>query len=307
MSNHVGAAIALLLISSAMLTHGADVDEPVFYLDFNELTNNTIVSRAAVPLVGTVNGPVFEPAGHLDGAYTFDGIDDQVVFGPSPVFDLTDLTMSAWVKSVDYNEFAQAVIDSATFSLASGGYTLAVTENELRMAIRYQDGSFHQFRALDTFSASDNNQWKFVVGTLEYDGANSTGKLYLDGDLVFSETVATAAPTYDSQSLFIGDNYDVGFKREFHGDIDEIRLYDCVLDQSAIDGLRLAGQLKILNAVELAWFAEAGRTYQLQRADLGSSMVWTNEGNVVTGEDAVVSFFRSGADAQAMYRITGGP
>ena len=92
MSKRFSAASALFSVSFTLLTQGADIDAPVFYLDFNKLTNSTIVSQAPVPLSGIVLGPIFEPYGYIAGAYTFDGIDDQIVFGPSTVFDLTNFT-----------------------------------------------------------------------------------------------------------------------------------------------------------------------------------------------------------------------
>ena len=307
MTRFRSAIIPAALVSLATLTHGADIDAPAFYLDFNHLTNSTIVSQAPVPLSGIVLGPLFEPYGYIAGAYTFDGIDDQVIFGPSTVFNLSNFTVSAWVRSVDYNEAVQNIFASLTTTVSQGGFNLVVLEYDLRMAVRYQDDTERQYLAEDVFTESDNNQWRFLLGTHAYDGVNSTCKLYVDGDLVLSETVPTGAPTYSFQNVFVGDNYDTGYKREFHGDIDELRLYDCVLEQADIDDLFLIGTLQINNAIELSWYAQAGQTYQLQRTDVGSPMTWTNDGGVVTGQNAVVNFFRSRNDPPCMYRLVSGP
>lgn len=295
------------LFALSTLTRGADVDDPIFYLDFNEFTNNTIVSQAAIPLAGSVIGATFMPTGYLAGAYSFDDIDDKIIFGPSGVFDLTNLTVTAWVRSPDYNDGFQTVVDSATTLLERGGITFVIVDNELRLTLRYGDGTYHQFRAQSSFSAADNGEWKFLVGTHEYDGMNATGKLYLDRELVLSETVPTPPPTYDFQNVYIGNNFVTAINRAFHGDIDELRIYNRVLDQSDIDAMYAVGPMMIFNARELTWFGRAGETYQLQRADAGTPMSWINDGGVVTGGNAEVSFFRSRTDPPSNYRIVHGP
>lgn len=62
---------------------------------------------------------------------------------------------------------------------------------------------------------------------------------------------------------------------------------------ATVNLVRPGVELTIYPAVELGWYAEAGKTYQIQAASTLLTNEWVNVGTPVPGEDAVKYFFDS--------------
>jgi hypothetical protein len=131
------------------------------------------------------NGPTF--SGANGGSIVFDGIDDYVNLGSSQQLQVTNITLSAWVKTNQTNY--QIVIDDlGTPPYTSWGMWLDPTGK-----IAWFDGSWKT-----SAISVNNNQINNIVCTL-----NSTSlKFYINGvQDSNSYTVPSITPTTDNKTI----------------------------------------------------------------------------------------------------------
>lgn len=71
-----------------------------------------------------VNGPT-PVTGKVDGALSFDGVDDFVQVPDSSTYDLTDMTINAWIKTANAGSSYRRIISQQVGgSLAPGNCVL---------------------------------------------------------------------------------------------------------------------------------------------------------------------------------------
>lgn len=216
---------------------------PDFYLSCNELNGTTITSEGATPLVGTIDGATFDPAGHAGGAFSFDGDyaypntagDDFVEFPGHGMFAAHHFTIATWVELDDWSP-AQSIFSTLTSNYNRGGWSFAVNGGQLTFGMRYgYGGSNSKNIQRQVFSDADNGMWHHVACTHSYSDGVTTMRLFLDGVPVpGAEVVSSPAPVYDMQTMYIGNNYDVDWPREVDGSIDEVKFFTRVLSDADI-------------------------------------------------------------------------
>ncbi|NNK59122.1 MAG: choice-of-anchor D domain-containing protein, partial [Flavobacteriaceae bacterium] len=183
-----------------------------------------------------------ETGGMLYTDYDFDGT-EYITFGwaPEQVFDRsvyfdpthsdyidvednldldpTGFTISAWIKR-DVNSTNKSIISKRDTGF-SEGYDFKISTTG-RFEVRWRDLS-GSLQFLVSSVAIPVNEWHHLAVT--YNG--SVGTLYIDG---IADTSATrTAPVATTQSFFIGaagKNSPTAF---FHGNIDEVRVWDSAL------------------------------------------------------------------------------
>jgi Concanavalin A-like lectin/glucanases superfamily len=244
-------------------------------------------------LTGNVYGaPTWNPSGGQSaGALQLDGIDDYVDCGNDGAFAIVDrITVAAWVKTND---------------AGNGEHNPFVTKGDRTYAIKHNAGNHIEFFVYDptakwcsaTYSvtSSFNDQWHHVAGT--YDGNDV--KLYIDGVL---QATASQVGTINNQTdhVNIGSNSEVA-GRFYDGAIDEMRIYNRVLDPSEIlllhDSPGLAGDTSDLRA----WyrFDEAGSTMTLTADPRKTALIiwdWDGATSAWKGQywsQAAGAFFKS--------------
>ncbi|MBN1636006.1 MAG: hypothetical protein JW920_05800 [Deltaproteobacteria bacterium] len=168
---------------------------------------------------GTIMGATFE-----SGCAVFDG-DDYIYVpygGGDDPFDLTTYTIAAWFNSAD--------LGSLGCVLAHGNVQYSIYHDSSSPALvsYYDNVATHK---LETGDGLSQDVWYFVAVTLDDSG---NWKLYIDGDEVASDVVADL-PADEAAALFIGARN--ATTQCFTGKIDEVRIYDRVLDWDEIDGL----------------------------------------------------------------------
>lgn len=213
---------------------------PAFRLSFDYLdeVDGIVRSQGRLPIEGQVSGAGFNTDGKFNSAFSFNGSTDKIEFPGSEVFNLTDFTIAAWVRSADFTTGIQVIFDGSSSDTSQGGVGLALVQNKMQVFIRHADGSESFFPVKnDFFTAEDNGVWHHVAATFSYGEIESVGKLYLDGDLVHEETSANMMPLhYGGQCVTVGN---AGFQAYgFNGDLDELVIYDRVLDENEIASLR---------------------------------------------------------------------
>ena len=170
------------------------------------------------------NGPVWQPAGKVDGALDFDGFNDRVVVNHKSTFAMTSaLTMSAWV----YNESPSIASSYRIISKEETGqndaYWMSFSGGDLYVGI---GGSF--YTPAMTFNP---HQWYHLAAT--YDSVAAEVRIYVDGTPVLTQP-ALAPLNANSADVQIGNNWE---GKAWEGFLDDIRIYNRTLNASEISAL----------------------------------------------------------------------
>ncbi len=201
---------------------------------------------------GTVHGATLT-AGISGQAYSFDGVDDFINVGDNGDVLGGDFTVSTWIKSTDYHQYAKII---------NKGQTIAGTPKNSGYSIRFIDFSWSgtgnpeflfQFnddgnRWVTTIVPVENlpvNQFFLATGVLQRNGSSVVAKLYINGVLKSSSTAEGITSSNTNIPLGIGALYRgaYGPTRElFDGKIDQVRIYNRALSAAEISALYQSGQ-----------------------------------------------------------------
>ena len=173
------------------------------------------------------NGATFA-TGEVGQAFSLDGVDDNVLIPDAPSLNYTDFTYDAWIAPDP---------DSPTgdnYIICKG----AVGYYEPLIAIAGGAGAHFWEVFLDDvilYGPSVTYNFEHVAVTRE----GTTAKLYVDGDLIDTQTVTTAnsASGYDLEFGNI-PGFNLAF---FKGRIDEVEIFNRALSQSEIQSIYNAG------------------------------------------------------------------
>ncbi len=251
---------------------------------------------------GDINSP-----GVIDGALSFDGVDDYVNIADDPSLDMTtELTVALWMKQ-PVLAIKKALV--VKWDYRTQGCWAFQTDNENSDELRVFTAT-----ALDDSGAGGYGKttsanlvagnWYHVAFVYDGDGAVNTDrlKIYVDGEekmLSFAGTIPSSLQD-SSASVKIGEFGGI-LHRYFNGIIDDVRIYNRVL--TVAEMLELAGhQLSpIADAGQYEPFIDAdGNGFELIDLD-GSqsthpdpdgtivSYVWAEDGNpIATGVNPTV-------------------
>jgi hypothetical protein len=183
---------------------------------------------------GVNNGATWVSDGVIGGALNFDGSNDYVEFS-SPVLSQPPYSVCAWVKPESIPE------DVNQYILANGGEI--GTHNGFFIDIEWQEiyngdysfgvGIENVFKGHSTYHPATTD-WAFLCGT--WDGISDINhiKLYVNGVLVGS-SVGNPSVAGSVLNLIIGSSSN--HQGYFDGRIDEVRIYNTVLNEEEISNL----------------------------------------------------------------------
>jgi len=188
---------------------------------FDEIGGNVVEDSSGNGLRGTLMGHPQRVSGRIGSALFFDGEDDYVDCGNSPMFDITgSMTIAAWVQVQTFKVSFSPIITKGdeAWRLQRYGSTDSLEFNVSSPLSR-------PLLALRGGSSVDDGRWHHVAGT--YDGRRMC--LYLDGEL---EVSCPLSPVYDmdinDKPVYIGANAHWD-DRKWSGLIDDIRIYNYAL------------------------------------------------------------------------------
>jgi hypothetical protein len=185
-----------------------------------------------------------------NSAQLFDGVPVTYIdCGNDAMLNITNngsLTVSAWAR---YNTTSgQEVILSKNSSYNTnifGAYTLWMNNGVPRFTITNQGGLPNWYETAVSLDTLALNTWSFLTGVIDYQSLEI--RLYVNGTLVDSQPWGGTIDDNVSSSLLIGSHYKAGFASEymsnFNGEIDDIGLWDRVLNQCEIVDLYTSGML----------------------------------------------------------------
>lgn len=161
--------------------------------------------------------------GNEDAAYYFDGEDDFIDTETS--FDFEERTVSVWF-SVEDTESEHQVIDQDALSLEYGAYDVSV-----RLGGIYANAGGDGSNMLVENVVVD--QWYHVVVVRGTDFI----KYYVDGELVLTSAPTPSGSINNQNEETVIGTYRAENGQFFRGKIDDIKIYDCVLEIDEIESL----------------------------------------------------------------------
>ena len=228
---------------------------------------------------GTVTGATLtaDRFGHLNTAFSFNGINNRIDFNKSPLTNVAYWTVSAWIKPANFTQQSVAVQVGFDNASTGNGYGLGFvgylySSNLVGILSGVGTGWIDSGRA-----SPSTYQWQHVVMLRDA----TTTKFFIDG--IQTPSTYTTAPKTPTDFTIGSQN---GL-RYFNGLIDDVRIYNRALTPSEVSQLHSseAGYLNIHKAVYLdSGMLSIGTSYQLQvSSDL---LNWSNQGAPFTATES---------------------
>jgi hypothetical protein len=172
-----------------------------------------------------MNGPMWT-TGQIDGALSFDGVNDYVDCGSGPS-NYDNITVSAWMETSTNGALVSNRYNSGSFGT---WYTL------FSNVIEIGDNSQGGYKYLTFNTPTLNNVWHHIVYTKD----GTTHAIYVDG--ILDQQFISNADISWNQPLFIGRRWNKGYSVFwFNGIIDDVRIYNRALSAEEIEQLYQSG------------------------------------------------------------------
>lgn len=203
----------------------------VSWWKFDEGSGTTAYDSASDNDGMLINDPTWT-TGQIEGALSFDGVDDYVSFGTGPAITGTGpFSVSAWLKT-DFAKTQDIVCQNLTGGPPVGLYLLRIVADgkvEFLISSNYELGFYFQSSV-----RVDDGLWHHIAGVR----MNSTdGEIYIDGGLAGSGS--GPAKSLTNVPVWVGGR--PGYDWCFEGSIDDVRIYDRALSAEEILQLYLGG------------------------------------------------------------------
>jgi len=197
----------------------------VLYLPLYELDSAVFMSRDYHGHTCVVTGARWRPNGHY-----FDGNDDKINCGHPSVFDLTSLSIWAWIclwAAAPPNAW-EGMVDK------NDAYSLRLDQNSTNAYGRFKVGGVTRVSNLYPLSLK---QWYNLV--LSVDGSRTAGnvRLFANGEEVVGATDTGGTLDTNSNDLYIGTTAGVFF---INATIGEVAIYNRALSSPEIQRNYLA-------------------------------------------------------------------
>ncbi len=213
---------------------------------FDDPYGSSIALDATGHYNGTINGATAGEPGMngTGGSYWFNGIDSVVNTLPAAAVPKTG-TFSVWIKPEVGGHFNDANgqlfgtvsdIDSGRHGLVMNYYSEdnpGYSSRQSPTAIYYHD----QGRVIGARDSAPIGQWSHLVYT--YDSSINQAKIYINGQLSGQGSFTTPLTTHE-HALMFGRAINTQPEYGFTGWMDEVRVYDQVLNDSQVEVAYLA-------------------------------------------------------------------
>jgi hypothetical protein len=228
---------------------------------------------------GSLQGNAGFASAMVAQGFRFPGGTDYVAIADSPILQVQEHTLSAWVRIDALTGDYQSIISKAYDTNHSFAIFLD-SSNRVRMSL---------FTSLGTVSligaAAPVGAFFHIVGT--WDGASA--RLFLDGQQTASSSNFAAVVLYDSNPLLLGMAHDSrGYVSPLNGIVDEFQIVNRALSSDEIAALYAAGSVGMCKSPYttpsevsgLALWQDAG---SLSLPDGGTVLFWPSSGGLAYG------------------------
>ena len=205
-------------------------DNLVLYYSFDEKDGSKVKDQSGNERDGANSGAEWSSEGHLDGAYSFDGVNDRITL-VKPLPNMRRMTISAWVQ---YTAQAGSGGIFSDYDGRSGNDVMFAIQSPKVVHIR-ADKSGGRLNELIQLDQPIGEGWHHVVWTMRSTQSN----LYIDGKHV---AVVRKEGTNEEfhGACYVGFSNDRNSWAYFQGMIDEFRIWERELTASEIELLYLA-------------------------------------------------------------------
>jgi outer membrane protein assembly factor BamB len=258
------------------------------YCDPNYVDPNYVDPNYCDPNYGDPNWT----AGQIDGALSFDGVDDYVDCGSDNSLAITDnITIAAWVKRANGGGSSKEVIVSKYFG---GQYSYRLffrSTNVVRWWLSQNGTASNRAFVDSTITITDTN-WHFIAAIFE----SGALKIYIDGVERGSKTGSISSIKATDEPLLIGQENSGGY---FEGLIDDVRIYHGILSADEIQQLYQSGlayvvELEIIGPEQVTENSQVQYTAiahydEGSTKDVTNSAQWSVEPNTIASvEDGLL-------------------
>jgi len=211
-------------------TENDGVTRAVIIEDENNLPANTFYTPVDVGngwhSAKASNGKYISVADYSsEHSLSFDGVDDFVEVTDESAFDFsTDFSVETWFKVDSFTKTWQTIISKGDDSWRIHRHD---NNNTLNFAVNKSSGGYVE---VSTARSVNDGQWHHVAAVA--DSSQQTLYLYLDG-ILESTTSFTDSINQSDYPVQIGANAQAS-GREFHGNMDEVRIWDVARSQAEI-------------------------------------------------------------------------
>lgn len=228
------AATSLLFFSAAW--SGAVEEKPmparpVLHFSFSEPPENNIIADSGTRNnQGFNHGAEWIPNGRANGAMRFDGKSSWIQTPNGHIMQKNHFTLAAWLRPAqDLRGAQRCVIISRERHGKNAGFDFAWHDGRLGLYFRLEPFLEARCTAADANLTMAADEWRFVATT--YDGEKA--RVFVDDELLTTIPIAVEFSDSNLKDLFFGAQApgDQGF---WHGDIDELMIYDRALTTEEI-------------------------------------------------------------------------
>ena len=193
---------------------------------------------------GVLDDVTYDPDGVFGGAAKFSGPNwgqSIKVSGHPALHNNTNFTFSGWMKFDELSVGHQRLID------LPGSIIRTSDSNKFTFMVRDKENVWPWI--VLSPDAAVINQWYHIAGTFEKKGSEYVAKLYIDGELVGSQSRSNTPDIPTSGDLYIG-------RANTRASIDEVKYFDRALSDGEISHLALEpyqhGHWRFNEVVEVA-------------------------------------------------------
>ena len=181
------------------------------------------------------------------GALEVDGDMDYVDLGEAGKdFDFAgDLTVSAWVRPDDVGDDDDIIIGKAWDGGQTPFWLMLLNEDTARVG-HYEDGHQGVDGQMQDGGTFLDGEWHMVTGVVVDQGGTADYLLYIDGSPVAENLSSEDVNPFGTTNTWIGGIDENGGSKWFSGLIDDLRLYDEALDETAIQALMQGSETVLL-------------------------------------------------------------
>lgn len=196
----------------------------VCYLKFDEGKSDTVKDGSGEGNDGQIDGEPKWVKGVSGSALEFNGVDNWVNVENDPIESAAPFSVSVWVNPLEYKKTAWE-IKIVQQRLPVTSWSLYQYERNVSLVLWHADKVAYTAEAKNALTV---DEWVHIVGI--FDGKNV--KIFVNGELKGSKEVADSVieSTGGIQIGWDGTAKD----REFHGKIDEVRIYNRAISNEEV-------------------------------------------------------------------------
>ena len=206
---------------------------------WNESDDEVIDSSALENHGTSQDGAQTVAEGKANRAGQFDGVDDGIDLGRIESGDPLQLTgggtLVGWFNQEPDGDRLQRLVDKSTSHSGTNGYALIVDPLDRSVWLSVNKANYKSAAGVYAF-----NEWTHVAAVI----TENAFSIYINGVEIDGgfQTGGVRLPPEESASMSIG-NWSHGLGRAFRGRLDDLRIYNQVLDGAAIQDITEEGSV----------------------------------------------------------------